>query len=103
MQQRRDQGCKIFLGTKYQNRENIANDHEKYQIAIKYFNVRKIDQMVIKYTKIFHCKTLQNLPKLEFFVSKQTIWQSWKGLSAAKINFRIHLVFFTADWLLVTH
>jgi hypothetical protein len=26
----------------------------------------KIDQMAIKYTKIFHCKTLQNLPKLGF-------------------------------------
>jgi hypothetical protein len=25
--------------------------------------------MAIKYTNIFHCKTLQNLPKLEFLVS----------------------------------
>jgi hypothetical protein len=33
--------------------------------------------MVIKYTKIFHSKTLQNLPKLRFFVWKQTIWQPW--------------------------
>jgi hypothetical protein len=29
----------------------------------------------MKYTKIFHCKTLQNLPKLGFLVWKQTIWQ----------------------------
>jgi hypothetical protein len=42
-----------------------------YQITTKY-----IDQMVIKYTKIFHCKTPQNLPKLGFLVWKQTIWQS---------------------------
>jgi hypothetical protein len=33
--------------------------------------------MVIKYTKIFHSKTLQNLPKLGFLVLKQTIWQPW--------------------------
>jgi hypothetical protein len=26
--------------------------------------------MVIKYTKIFHCKTLQNLPKIGGFGSK---------------------------------
>jgi hypothetical protein len=29
----------------------------------KYSNSRKIDQMAIKYTKIYHCKALQNLPK----------------------------------------
>jgi hypothetical protein len=34
--------------------------------------------MVIKYAKIFHCKTLQNLPKLGFWVWKQTIWQPWR-------------------------
>jgi hypothetical protein len=31
-------------------------------------NGRKIDQMAIKYTNIFHCKTLQNLPKLGLFL-----------------------------------
>jgi hypothetical protein len=36
---------------------------------------RKIYQMAIKYTKIFHSKTVQNLPKIEFLVWKQTIWQ----------------------------
>jgi hypothetical protein len=34
--------------------------------------------MVIKYTKIFHSKTLQNLPKLGILVWKQTIWQPWQ-------------------------
>jgi hypothetical protein len=29
-----------------------------------------MDQMVHKYTNILHCKTLQNLPKMGFFVSK---------------------------------
>jgi hypothetical protein len=32
--------------------------------------------MGIKYTKIFHGKTPQNLPKLGFSVGKQTIWQA---------------------------
>jgi hypothetical protein len=39
--------------------------------------VRKVDQMAIKYTNIFHCKTLQNIPKLGFLVRKETIWQPW--------------------------
>jgi hypothetical protein len=36
-----------------------------------------MDQVSIKYTNIFHCKTLQNLPKFGFLVCKQTIWQPW--------------------------
>jgi hypothetical protein len=31
-----------------------------------------MDQLSIN---IFHCKTLQNLPKIGFWVRKQTIWQ----------------------------
>jgi hypothetical protein len=38
-------------------------------------NGRKIYQMDIKYTKIFLCKILQNLPKFGFLVCKYTIWQ----------------------------
>jgi hypothetical protein len=34
-----------------------------------------MDQASIKYTNIFHCKTLQNLPKFGFLGWKQTIWQ----------------------------
>jgi hypothetical protein len=34
-----------------------------------------MDQVSIKYSNIFHCKTLQNLPKFGFLVLKQTIWQ----------------------------
>jgi hypothetical protein len=45
-------------------------------MAIIYIsNGGKIDQMVIKYAKIFHCKTVQNLPKVGFLIRKQTIWQ----------------------------
>jgi hypothetical protein len=38
---------------------------------------RNIGQVSIKYTVLFHCKTLQNLPKFGFLVWKQTIWQPW--------------------------
>jgi hypothetical protein len=38
-----------------------------------------MDLVSIKYTNIFHCKTLQNLPKFGFLVCKQTIWQPWFG------------------------
>jgi hypothetical protein len=31
----------------------------------------------IKYTNIFQCKTLQNLPKFRLLVWKETIWQPW--------------------------
>jgi hypothetical protein len=37
-----NRGCQIFLGTKYQ-------------------------KVSIKYTKIFHCKTPQNLPEFDFW------------------------------------
>jgi hypothetical protein len=46
-------------------------------MGIKITNGRKIDQMAIKYTNTFHCKTLQYLPKLEILVWKYTIWQPW--------------------------
>jgi hypothetical protein len=36
-----------------------------------------MDQVSIKYTSIFHCKALQNLPKFGFLVWKQTTWQPW--------------------------
>jgi hypothetical protein len=38
-----------------------------------------MDQVSIKYTNIFHCKTLRNLPKFGFLVWKQTIWQPCVG------------------------
>jgi hypothetical protein len=49
------QGCQIFLGTTYQNRENIPkqpqnipNGHKIYAIAVKY-----VDQVDIEFTNIF--------------------------------------------------
>jgi hypothetical protein len=53
----------IFLQTKNQN-----GKIGKYQMTINISNGRKIDQMVIKYTKIFGCNTLQNLSKFGFLV-----------------------------------
>jgi hypothetical protein len=54
----------------------------------------KIDEMVIKYTKmIFHSKTLENLPKLGFLVWKQNIWQPWFDRNFSSV------VAFTVLWL----
>jgi hypothetical protein len=63
------QGCQIVLGTAYQNEKNtpewpqtIPNGHKIYK------NGAEIDRMAVQFTNIFHCKTLQNLPKLGFSV-----------------------------------
>jgi hypothetical protein len=56
------QGCQIFLYTIYQKRGKI------YQITTTLPNDRKIFQMTIQYTSIFHSKALQNLPKLGILV-----------------------------------
>jgi hypothetical protein len=73
-------GCQIFVDGKIPNDHyvfnryiHISNGHKIYQMGVKY-----IDQMDIKISDIFHCKTLQNLPKL--VEGKYTIWQpceSW--------------------------
>jgi hypothetical protein len=62
-------------------------------------NGGKIERMAIKYTNIVNWKTLQNLPKLGFWVWKCTIWQPWrrevsndseKGfLKVGKVNSRL--------------
>jgi hypothetical protein len=46
----------------YQITKNIPDGHKIYQLEVKYIN-----KMTIKYTNIFRCKALQNLPKLGFF------------------------------------
>jgi hypothetical protein len=62
-------GVARFLLVQYTNTEKI------YQITTKYTkcpksisNGYKIDQMSVKYDNIFHCKSLQNSPKLLFLV-----------------------------------
>jgi hypothetical protein len=47
--------------------KNIPNCHKIYK---NISNGRKIDQMYIKYSNIFHCETFRNFPKLGFLVSK---------------------------------
>jgi hypothetical protein len=49
-----------------------------HQMASKY-------RMVIKYTKVFHSKAFNSIPKLEFLVWKYTIWQPW---SVAEYNLK---------------
>jgi hypothetical protein len=36
--------------------------------------------MAKEYTNLFQFKNLQNVPKLEIFVGKYTIWQPWMSL-----------------------
>jgi hypothetical protein len=58
-----DQGCRTFL---VQHTETGKNTAINYGIHIPDGN--KIYQMASKETNIYHCKTLQNLPKLFFFL-----------------------------------
>jgi hypothetical protein len=74
----------------YQHVEKI------YHITIKFtkcpqniLNCGKIDQKAIKYTNIFHCKSLQILPKLGFLVWKYAIWQPCQQLVE---SFSFHLL-----------
>jgi hypothetical protein len=48
-------------------------------MAVKY-----IDLTATKYTNIFNCKTLQNLPKLGFWVRKYTICATLISVPAEK-------------------
>jgi hypothetical protein len=74
-----DPGLPDFWGTTYQNGEKIDQRTTKYTKELLnipkepqnipkdykiYQKVYKIYQRTIKYTNIFHCKTLQNLPKM---------------------------------------
>jgi hypothetical protein len=68
------QGCRIFLGTTYQNRKNYTNspwDGHKYT---KWFEIFVV---AIRRTNSIHSKALRNLPKSGFLVRKYTIWQPW--------------------------
>jgi hypothetical protein len=63
------QGCQIFLDARYQkgerytkNTPNIPKSHKNIQ------NSLIIDLMAINHTNIFHCKTLQDLPTLDFWL-----------------------------------
>jgi hypothetical protein len=89
-----DQGCQISLDTTYQKifpmTISLDTTYQKiFQMTIspnttyqKIFQMTikstKLDQMAIKYTNIFRCKPLQNLPKFGFLVGKFATWQPWR-------------------------
>jgi hypothetical protein len=50
-----------------QHTQNTPNGHKIYQRALKYTYGSQTDKLSLKFTSIFHCKTLQNLPKLAVF------------------------------------
>jgi hypothetical protein len=70
-------------------------------------NGDNIDQMAVKCTNVFKCKTLQNLPKLGFSNWKYTIWQPWSSSFWSKlfvnIKFGKHFgrVTFRESWFLM--
>jgi hypothetical protein len=68
--------------------ETIPNNLKMARWPQRTPNDSKIDQMAIKYTNIFHCKTLQNWPKLLFLVWKYAIWQPGPECSLKK-NWRL--------------
>jgi hypothetical protein len=76
-----NQGCQIFLGKyvlpkqfKIMYQMNTKCSKWSYNIP----NACKIFQMALKYINIFQSRALQNLPKLGFWVWKETIWQPWQ-------------------------
>jgi hypothetical protein len=81
-----EQGCQIFRGTIYQNGEIYALYHNILNISPQNWpkcnkNYKMTGNLPIlskfSFTRIFRCKTLQNLPKSGFWVWKYTIWQPW--------------------------
>jgi hypothetical protein len=65
------QGCQIFLGTIYQNGEKYTRFTTKYtKLPQTILNGRKIDQMSIKYTNIFHCKDPTKFTQIALFCLK---------------------------------
>jgi hypothetical protein len=59
-----------YILPKREKYTKMTTKHTKWPYVCKIF------EMAIKFTNIFRCKTLQNLPKLGFLVWKYTIWQS---------------------------
>jgi hypothetical protein len=66
--------ARFFLVQHTKTGKNMPINHKIYQVATK---CRKIDQLAVKYTDIFHCKSLKNSTKLGFLVWKYSIWQPW--------------------------
>jgi hypothetical protein len=70
-----DQGCQIFLDTICQNVKKYTKRPQNMGHLVPISNGRRIFQMAIKCTSIFHSNALQNVPKLVILVLKFTIWQ----------------------------
>jgi hypothetical protein len=63
-----EQGCQIFIGTAYQNGK-IYQRITKYTKKLNNIpNGHKMDQMDIKFTKVFYAKAFKNIFKLGFLI-----------------------------------
>jgi hypothetical protein len=56
-----------------------------------------MDQVSVKHTNVFHCRTLQNVPNFGFLVWKQTLWQPWLQLQH---NSLVHQDYHLASYFL---
>jgi hypothetical protein len=56
-------------------------------MAVNYTKWQNYKQMAIKYTNIFHSKTLQNIPKLGFLLCKYTLWQPLSQMAAVLLDY----------------
>jgi hypothetical protein len=54
--------------------------------------------MVIKYTKIFHCETLQNFPTLDFWFENKPSGNPGMGLKGLFLCKTMHKHVFAATW-----
>jgi hypothetical protein len=121
-----DQGCQIFIGTKYQNGENIPIDCNIYQMATKYVYQHLPMQDPKKFTQIgvfgfenmpsgntaqYGC-LLGRVARWYFFKPKIPIWVNFGGSCNGKCwyirsillpfgLFYGHLVYFPPFWYIV--
>jgi hypothetical protein len=56
---------------------NVPKDHTITKWPLNVTKGRKVFQMAMLYTNIFHLKAPQNIPKFGYLVWKYNIWQPW--------------------------
>jgi hypothetical protein len=69
--------ARFFLTQYTKTVKTIPNYHNITKWTQSIPNSRKMFQMTIECTNIFHSRPLQNLPKFRFLVLKYNNWQPW--------------------------
>jgi hypothetical protein len=84
------QSCQSFLGAKYQKGKIILNYHELYQVFIKY-------------TTIFHCKNLQNLPKFGFLLENKPSGNNYKTSLKVSATQKVFIEYSALIWIFLEY